>query len=95
MPIESVSSTASAIKSYASEDVQRRDRRPEEELQATNKQATEREDVQLSQQARQLASQSAVEEPNRNNQAQDSDTTREPRGTAATAIAAYQKAAQG
>jgi hypothetical protein len=93
MPIESITSTASAIKTYATEDTQRRGTRPEDELRAANKKNTQREEVQLSEQARQLAKQSVVEETKRSNPAQETDAARAPRGAAATAIAAYQKAA--
>lgn len=93
MPIESVSSTASAIKTYASEDAQRR--RPEEELQATNQQAPKREDVKLSDQARQLASQPQTDESERNDTVQNSaDASQQARGAVAVAIAAYQQAGQ-
>lgn len=92
MPIESVTSTAGAIKTYATEDVQRRGSRPEDELRAANKKNTQREEVQLSEQARQLAKQSVVEDTKRSNPAQETESKREPRGAAAKAIAAYQKA---
>lgn len=96
MPIESVTSTASAIKTYAAEDVQRRNARPEDELQADNKKNAQREKVQLSDQARELAKQPSVDETKRDDPAQETDPSRAPRGAAATAIAAYQKtAAQG
>lgn len=93
MPIESVSSTASAIKTYASEDAQRR--RPESELPAAGQQSPKRDEVQLSDRARQLAGQVAVDESKRKDSAQNSaDAAPGARGTAASAIAAYQQAAQ-
>lgn len=95
MPIESVSSAASASKSYLVETNQKRTARSESGMTPAMPAQSKRDEVQLSARARQLASQSSVDSSNRPDQAQSPDNSmRAPRGSAADAIAAYQKAAR-